>query len=118
MDRQGPRNAKALLLPAGKTQRGFPQAVLDLIIKGGLFEAADYPFFDQVFIFDALDSQAIGHIFKYIFGKGIRFLKNHSDATAQVDDIDRGFIDILTIERYGSFHATRNDEVVDPVETA
>ena len=84
-DRDGARDAEALLLASGKAEGTILEAVLDLVPEGGFFQATFYGFIKHTFLFDSLDAEAIGNIVVDAFRERVVFLKDHADLLAKLD---------------------------------
>jgi hypothetical protein len=64
----------------------------------------------------AIDPQAVRDVVEDRFRKRVGFLKDHADPAPQIDDVDRGCVDVLTIDKHGAFDARARNDVVHPVE--
>ena len=86
-----------MLLTAGKAERGFVEAILHLVPKGGSAKAFFDGLRDLRLVADTAHAQTEGDIFKDAAGKWIRFLEDHADIAAELHHIDRGIVnfDIL-----------------------
>ena len=84
----GAGDAKALLLTAGKAERGFLEAVFDLVPECGGLEAFLDGLGDDGVVALAAHAQAEGDVFEDAGGEGVRFLENHADIAAEFHHID------------------------------
>ena len=69
--RQGARDAKPLLLAAGKAKRRFLHAVLDLVPQRGAFQREFHNLGEFALVLDAVYSGAVGDVIEDAFGERV-----------------------------------------------
>jgi len=94
------------------------QPVFDLLKNGGPAQAFLNLVGDEGGIAEAVDAQAVGHVFKNRLGKGIGLLKNHAHPAPQGDDIGLGRVDVFLVNEDVALYARVENEVVHAVEAA
>jgi hypothetical protein len=111
--------ARAMLLAAREAERAGVQAVADFLPQRGTAKTALDRLVKAALFVDALEAQAVDDIFVDRFRKRIRFLEDHADALAQLDDVDGGIVDIdaRNLDRTRA-DTGAVDEVVHAIETA
>src|ERR1700683_161433 len=115
----GTRDAKALLLSAGKAERAGVETITDFFPQSGPAKTALHRFVQARLVIDALEPEAVDNIFVDRLRKGIRLLEDHAHPLAQLDDIDRWIVNINA----GNFDRSRTDagaidEIVHAVKAA
>lgn len=92
-------DAEALLLSARKGRAGFVELVLDFVPECRAFKR----FLDTVCDFGSahreVEAERIGDIVEDAHREGCRLLEDHADATAQVEKVDVGCEDVLSVEQ-------------------
>ncbi len=119
LHRNGPRDAKALLLATRQTGAGLGQAVFDLVPQAGTLQAGA----DQLIQIGARTHQAMqawaeGDVVVDGLRKRVRLLEHHADARAQLHDIALRIMNVLAIEQDLTGHAGTGDRVIHPVQAA
>ena len=109
---QGTGNAQALLLPAGKPKRRALQAVFDFFKNGGPAQGKLHFFGNQAFVPQAIDAQAVGHVFINGFVERIGLLKHHAHTAAQRNHIRIRTVHILPIQNNFAFNARSGNKIV------
>jgi hypothetical protein len=87
-----------LLLAAGKAKSISIQSVLHFAPERRAAQTFLNCFIDSGPLCNAGDAQAIGDIFVNRFRKWIRFLKDHSDAPAEIDNVHFRRVDVHAVE--------------------
>ena len=88
------RDAKPLLLAAGKSVAADVEPIFHFIPKRGGAQTFLDRFIDPRALCDAGDAQTVGDVVVNRFRKRIRFLKNHPDAPAEIDHVHPRRVDI------------------------
>src|SRR5438270_1738056 len=118
-DREGTRDAKPLLLTAGKSVAADVQPVFDFVPERGGAQASLDGFVDQSALRDSRDPQTVSDVIVNRFRERIQFLVNNPDTPSKIDDVNPGFVNV---DRFDANRAARYpsavDEIVHPVETA
>ncbi len=118
-DRDRTRNAKTLLLAAGKSGARIGQAVLHFLIQAGALQTRFHDGIEFGLVArKAVDARPIGDILVDRFRERIGLLEHHAHARAQLHDIQRLVVDVEVVELDLAGHARRRDGVVHPVDAA
>jgi hypothetical protein len=114
LDGEGAGNAKALLLAAGKLVGGLVEVVLYFVPESSMSQAFFNGFSHGDF--GAIDTKAVGDVFKNGFGERIGALEDHSDAAAEEGDVLGE--NVFAVEEDFAFEAGVADGFVHTVESA
>ncbi|MCY1179736.1 hypothetical protein D9M73_201500 [compost metagenome] len=107
-----------MLLTTGQTQRRLVQAVLDLVPQRRALECPLDGFVEHALLVDALDAQAVNHVFVDGFRERVRLLEHHADATTQLGHVFALAIDVVAVQVDLAFNAAAVNQVVHAVEGA
>ena len=119
IDRDGARDAQALLLAARQRGPAIGEAILDFFPKAGAPQGFLDDRVELVLAFGkAMDFRTVGDVFVDRFGERVGLLEHHPDPRAQLHHVELGIVDVLPIQRDLAFHARGGDGVVHPVEAA
>src|SRR3989441_2786084 len=115
LDREGARNAEALLLAARETRAALVERVLDLVPEGGLLQAGQHGGVQLVPVSFPVQSQPGRHV--VVDGhrrKGVRFLEHHSDPPAHAH---RGeFVNVVLVQVDLSFDSRFGNRLVHSIQ--
>lgn len=115
--REGACDAKALLLAAGDTKRGFFEAIFHFVPNGRLAKARFYDFIEIGLFRDAFETRAVGDIVVNAFRERVRLLEYHADLATKHDGIDVA-VNVHAREENFAGDAATVDEVIHAVQRA
>jgi hypothetical protein len=92
--------------------------IFDLIPQRRFLEALFHLFLNIGFVLYTVYSEAVSHVFKNAFWKGIGFLKNHSNVAPEGHHIHIRPVDILIIQEDVSLDAARGNQIIHAVQAA
>ncbi|MNP15410.1 hypothetical protein D3C76_1077660 [compost metagenome] len=114
----GAGDDQTLLLATGQAQRRLVQAVLDLVPQGRALQRPLDGFIKHALLVDALDAQAVDHVFVDGLGERVRLLEHHAHTPAQFGNVFALAVDVVAVQVDGTFHTATVNQVVHPVEGA
>ncbi len=94
------------------------QAILDLVPQGGALECPLHGLVEHALLVDALDAQAVDHVFVDGLGERVRLLEHHAYAAAQLGNVFAFAVDVVAVQVDGAFYAATVHQVVHAVEGA
>ncbi len=94
------------------------QAVLDLIPQCRTLERPLHGLIENTLLVDALDPQAIDHVFIDGLRERVGLLEHHAYATAQLRNVFALTVDVIAVEVDFTFDAATVHQVVHAVESA
>ncbi|MCY1436535.1 hypothetical protein D9M71_526640 [compost metagenome] len=114
----GASDHQTLLLTTGQAQSRLVQAVLDLLPQGRALECPFHGLIEYAFLVDALDAQAIDHVFIDGLGKRVRLLEHHANPATQFGHVFALAIDVVAVQVDCTLDAATIHQVVHAVESA
>ena len=113
---QRPRDAKPLLLPAGKAQRALFQPVFDLVPDRRAAQRLLDDLVQLILFAHAVRPGAVGNVVVDAHGKGIRLLEDHADLAPQLIYVHGRREDILPVIFDLTLNAHTRNQIVHTVE--
>ena len=111
-------DAEALLLSAGKCRAGFVQLLLDFVPERGTLEGLLDAMGDFGAVHLEVKPERIGDVVEDAHREGRRLLEDHADAATQVEKIDVGRKDVLSVEQHFACRPLSAMQFVDAVVDA
>lgn len=109
-------DAETLLLSAAEPQGAGVEAIFDFIPDGCAAEGSLASLFKNAASTFAVDAEGVDHILEDGHRKGVRLLEHHTQAFAQVDDIDMSVVNRAPVEQHVALDAYAVDQIVEPVD--
>ena len=73
------------------------EPVFDLVEERGAAQRALDAALMSTLVAHARGAQSVGHVLEDGLGKGLRALKHHPDAPAELHDVDAALVDVLAV---------------------